>query len=66
MAGCKATCQHYRFVRDYRDERERQLSEAEEAGNGYEVETAEYLQAHPAIVFKTWLIQHRREPNEES
>lgn len=53
MRGCPHTCQHFALVSDYRAERERQLSQAEETAGGYATELAE-LRAG-LITFQAWL-----------
>lgn len=44
------------MVDDYRDERRRQLEEADRVANGYAVEFAEYVRDHPLVTFKQWLL----------
>lgn len=47
---------HARQVWDYREERQRQEMVAEEVSLGYETEYQEYVNKHPLITFKDWLI----------
>lgn len=60
MVGCAATCGHYAIVSDYRFERLRQESVADDAGNGYRTEYEQYVATNPLITFKKWLIGSRR------
>lgn len=53
MKGCKHTCLHYQFVRDYQMERERQYTEAEELSGGHEPEMTDALSK--IINFHTYL-----------
>lgn len=60
MTACKATCKHRDFVRGYQQERERQLSHAEETTLGYKTEFEEAVRDNPLITFKDWLKQTRQ------
>lgn len=51
---------HVETVTDYRAERMRQVEQAEEASLGYATEYATYVEEHPLITFKDWLIGMRR------
>ncbi len=53
MRACAATCAHFQMVSDYQQERERQLSAAEERAGGYDTELAEYRAG--LITFQAWL-----------
>lgn len=57
---------HAAQVRDYRAERQRQVTEMEESQDtyGYTTEVAEYKRTHGLITFKEWLIgqAHRQVP----
>lgn len=64
MAGCSVRCLHWQHVDNYRKQRQLEEAQAEEAGNGYEQELQDYLASHTLVTFKSWLIQHRREPTE--
>lgn len=50
---------HSQLVGGYLDERQRQTLKAEAESNGYATELATYLEAHPLITFKHWLIGSR-------
>lgn len=60
MAACHRLCGHRSKVRDYRAERSRQLEVAERVTANYATEYAEYVEAHPIVTFKQWLLQTRR------
>lgn len=64
--GCHALCLHRRLVRGYQDERIRQEDAAREAASGYETEYREYLEDHPLITFKEWLVMHKTSDREET
>lgn len=51
---------HAELVRDYTDERRRQVENAIEQSAGYDTEYAEFVAANPLIVFKQWLLGYRR------
>ena len=58
MAGCAATCLHYQLVSDYRQERQRQETEADEDARGHAEELAARL---PHLInFRKWLEGSRR------
>lgn len=65
MSGCRSDCLHRRMVLDYRIARHADEMQAEEAAIGYATEYAEYVQEHPLINFKDWLIGHRTQHEEE-
>lgn len=50
---------HANLVGGYVEERQRQALKAEAESLGYATELAEYLEAHPLITFKHWLIGSR-------
>lgn len=56
MKKCPTTCLHKRHVRGYNEERQRQETKAEEDSSGYATELASYLEQHPLLTFKDWLI----------
>jgi hypothetical protein len=56
MIGCKAACQHRRFVRDYQAERLRQEIAAE--NDFRERDGNEHAEA--LVTFHRWLKHHRR------
>lgn len=60
MQRCKALCEHRALVTDYNQERERQEQRAIEASNGYDTELRDWLELHPYVTFKEWLIGRRR------
>lgn len=60
MRGCRASCGHRRIVEEYRDERIRQEDIAAEESYGYETELKEWLENHPLITFKEYLMTTNR------
>lgn len=65
MSKCKASCLHRALVGDYVLTRHAQQEAANAAGYGHETEYQEYLESHPLITFKEWLIGSKREHEEE-
>jgi hypothetical protein len=55
MAWCRAECLHRALVQGYRDERERQVAEAENCWRERDGRESDY----PLITFKRWLIANR-------
>lgn len=64
MTKCKTSCLHRALVGDYRIARHNAEQQADEVSIGYATEYAEYVEDHPLITFKDWLIGHNVDVNE--
>ena len=64
MVKCSIRCVHWQVVNAYREERERQLSQAEEEALGYKTEL-DALRPD-LITFQRWLKAKPYPPKEES
>lgn len=65
MRSCKASCLHRQSVLAYRLEREHQEQVADAESIGYATEREEWLERHPLITFRDWLIGLRRSRRDE-